>query len=190
MVTPHARSSLRSQQPSLVRFAHALLPARFACAPRLLASLAFLACCSLRSQPPLASSPAARYAARRLSCSLQLSLHRSPPLMLARSARRLTCSSRFVRRLLLAPLAASPAARFARRWPLRLLLASLADSPTGSARQLQHFLAGVVDDDGRRTAGFAELTRANVTDRKWVLLGGSESDPGSDPSCVFIVFST
>ena len=149
--------------------------------------LASLAC----SQPPLASSPAARYAARRLSCSLQLSLHRSPPLMLARSARRLTCSSRFVRRLLLAPLAASPAARFARRWPLRLLLASLADSPTGSARQLQHFLAGVVDDDGRRTAGFAELTRAqSVTDRKWVLLGGSESDPGSDPSCVFIVFST
>eukprot|EP00966_Prymnesium_polylepis_P278168 6427672-Prymnesium_polylepis.1 len=150
--TPHGHTAC-SELASLATAVARSLRSRFApCSLRLRASpacvarlpcllLASLAC----SQPPLASSPAARYAARRLSCSLQLSLHRSPPLMLARSARRLTCSSRFVRRLLLAPLAASSAARFARRWPLRLLLASLADSPTGYARLLQHFLAGVVE---------------------------------------------
>ena len=138
MVTPHARSSLRSQQPSLVRFAHALLPARFACAPRLLASLAFLACCSLRSPArslrspllpllvmPLVASPArcsSRCIARRLSCWLA-PLAASPAPLASFVA---CCSLRSPRRLPLASLAAGRSAccSLRSRTHLRVLLAS------------------------------------------------------------------
>ena len=168
----------------------------------LLASLARLAC--LRRSPSL---PAARFA-RLLAASARLfsrcSLCRSSPLLLA-AALAASLAASHVGSLrspphLLLSLRSSPAARSARRVACRSLRSPLAAPPAARfARGLTYgfcspapaFLAGVVDDDGRRTAGFAELTRAqSVTDRKWVLLGGSESDPGSDPSCVFIVFST
>ena len=141
----HARSSLRSQQPSLARFAHALafapsapcslrlrtlrrspaLPAaRFARSPcLLLASLAHLACCSLRSPArslrspllPLLALPLVASPACHCMLAALASLAASPVGSL-RSPTHLLLS---LRRLLLAPLAASPAARFARRWPLR-----------------------------------------------------------------------
>ena len=147
-----ARNSHRSLAPRTLTFrsllaslAAPLLCSRFARAC-LLASLAFPACCSLRSLAlpaeiaSLASSPAARSAARclsparwcsrfarRLSCLLAplaaspAPLNSSPA---ARSARRLACRSRRSRRSGRSP----AAARFAR-----------GPSRTGSARLLQHF---------------------------------------------------
>ena len=134
-------------------------------APRLLASLALsaarfarLACCSLRSPPlpplaPLVASPALcllcpalRSEAVCPACSL-----RSPPRLLLS-----LCSSA---RLLFAPLAASPAARFARRWracwPLRPPAARFARlrslAPAGFAHRLARLACSCIFCTGARS---------------------------------------